>query len=117
MRSACSPSAGRETATVDMPGALYSMAFAIGRRATVTDCDAQSVISRLLCAHIAEPALNGMVLLGEGGRVQIAVLCSTLGLGIGRCGLAYQASGRSGRAGGCGPGQRCTLGGAAMAST
>jgi hypothetical protein len=28
-------------------------------------------------------ALNGMVLLGEGGRVQIAVLCSALGLGIG----------------------------------
>src|SRR5215472_19385240 len=49
-----------------------------------------------------------MVLLGEGGRVQIAVLCSTLGLGIGRCGLAYRASGRpaglagAGRAGDAG---------------
>jgi hypothetical protein len=31
----------------------------------------------------ADTALNGMVLLGEGGRVQIAVLCSALGLGIG----------------------------------
>jgi len=39
----------------------------------------------------ADSALNGMVLLGEGGRVQIAVLCGALGLGIGRCRLAYQA--------------------------
>jgi hypothetical protein len=39
----------------------------------------------------ADSALKGMVLLGEGGRVQIAVLCSTLGLGIRRCRLAYQA--------------------------
>jgi hypothetical protein len=48
---------------------------------------------RLLAAltPIADSALNGMVLLGEGGRVQIAVLCSTLGFGIGRCRLAYQA--------------------------
>jgi len=29
----------------------------------------------------ADSALNGIVLLGEGGRVQIAVLCSTLGFG------------------------------------
>jgi len=29
---------------------------------------------------IADSALNGIVLLGEGGRVQIAVLCSTLGV-------------------------------------
>jgi hypothetical protein len=39
----------------------------------------------------ADSAPNGMVLLGEGGRVQIAVLCSTFGLGIGRCRLAYRA--------------------------
>jgi hypothetical protein len=30
-----------------------------------------------------DSALNGIVLLGEGGRAQIAVLCSTLGVGCG----------------------------------
>jgi hypothetical protein len=62
-----------------------------GGLVTATECNQQTVIKQLQYAHIADSALNGMVLLGEGGRVQIAVLCSALGLAIGRCRLAYQA--------------------------
>jgi hypothetical protein len=56
---------------------------------TATECNQQTVIKQLQYAHIADSALNGMVLLGEGGRVQIAVLCSALGFGIGRCSCSH----------------------------
>ena len=45
----------------------------------------------------------------KAAECRLPCYAAPLVLGIGRCGLAYQASGRSGRAGGCGPGQRCTL--------
>jgi hypothetical protein len=48
-----------------------------------TEGDRAGDVTDRQSARNADTALNGMVLLGEGGRVQIAVLCSALGLGIG----------------------------------
>jgi len=48
-------------ATVDMPGALLHGFRHRARQATVTGCGAQSVISRLLCAHIPSMSSRGWV--------------------------------------------------------
>jgi hypothetical protein len=73
----------------------------------LTQCHRSDLPAYGSSAPNADSALNGIVLLGEGGRVQIAVLCSALGVGCLalRTGLSGTEDGPVGLAG-CGPRQR-----------